>query len=80
KKVKAGTPFGVVYRTLPRVSTPKATFVHDGERRTIELEREHIRNVGDIFFSSFLLEAEPQTVSAEVEAGNEHLKAAWTQK
>lgn len=80
KKVKAGTPFGVVYRTLPRGSTPKATFVHDGERRTIELEREHIRNVGDIFFSSFLLEAEPQTVSAEVEAGNEHLKAAWTQK
>jgi len=80
KKVRGGTPYGIVYRSLYKGPAPRAAFLYDRKRRTIELRRERIRDVGDIFFCSFLLEGEPESLSAEVKTDSEHLKAAWKER
>ena len=77
KKVKGGTPYAVIYRSLFKAGPRKAVFTFDGETKTVELRKEHIKGAGNIYHSSLLLGAEPEEASVDIKTSNEHLRVSW---
>ena len=77
RRVKGGTPYAVIYRSLFRAGPRKAVFTLDGEIKTVEMKKKRIKGVGDIYYSSLLLEAEPEKASVDIKTSREQLRASW---